>query len=56
MTRTLAILEISQAAHDEIRQRLINAGAADLIQGNHLIMEDIALMPIKQEKPHEQAS
>lgn len=46
MTRTMVLLEVSQATHDEIKQRILAAGAADLVVdgGKTLDMNEIALV------------
>lgn len=45
-TRTHVLLEVSQATHDEIKRRLIAAGAPDLVwyDGTHLDMSEIVLV------------
>lgn len=46
MTGTRVLLEVSQACHDEIKRRILAAGADDLVQngGTHLDMLEIVLV------------
>lgn len=52
-TNTFAVLKVSQAAYDEIRQKLLNAGYSDQFHPDHstpgkpiIDMYGIALSPI----------
>jgi len=46
MTRTYVLLEVSQACHDEIKKRITDAGAADLVHENGAVLDmyEIALI------------